>query len=281
MLRRQQAPHPAAQRLRGAGALPGRARRRALPCPARASRSRRLPHRSRPKVNMHGRRRWYAAVAAVRRPVGVIRRHGDCDRMTGSSARVSNRNRRRQLARGRRPAAVVASSREATAAAAARRPPPPSSAPMRRGRRRVRMRRDCPLAARLTVTALPSGRLGGTRAASCSAGLLKMRRARQLRHQRIGDDGGDGHGPPPSAELPLPTSCVTDSRDESEPTVTVAMTWPTSCEPITKSSRRVQLSQHLLPRALDNAEAGLKSTSLTINCDPIAKNSRRIQLSQL
>ena len=56
---------------------------------------------------MRGQRRWYAAVAAVRRPAGVIRRSGDRDRRTGFIARANNANRRRRCLRRRRPTAVA------------------------------------------------------------------------------------------------------------------------------------------------------------------------------
>ena len=74
----------------------------------RRGRRRRPPHRPRPKDDARGRHRWYAAVAAVRRPAGVVRRHGDRDRMIGPSAGVSNVNQRQQLGRRRRPMANIA-----------------------------------------------------------------------------------------------------------------------------------------------------------------------------
>ena len=70
-----------------------------------------------------------------------------------------------------------------------------------------------------------------------------------------GDDhDGDGRGPPPPAELPPPV-CVTDPRDVSGPTVTVAMTADDA------ERRRRQYSAdvgrvHRLPGATDAAGNG-------------------------
>ena len=83
---------------RGAAADHGRRRRRSR---------RRLPCRPRSEVDVRGRRRWYAAVAAVRRSAGVTRRHGDRDRRAGIVARASNADRRRWLGQRRRPTAVA------------------------------------------------------------------------------------------------------------------------------------------------------------------------------
>ena len=67
----------------------------------------RLSHRPRPEVDVRSRRRRYTAVAVVRRPTGIIRRHGDRGCRTRFVARVSSASRRRRFGRRRRLMAVA------------------------------------------------------------------------------------------------------------------------------------------------------------------------------